>query len=424
MLTMFDPLFLSISIVVSITALAMGGYVLFKNPHLGISRAFFVVMTLLSATSALDCLFLSAPTYGQAMLMFRLLTFFLVCLFGAFLYLATFFALQSNCAVFARHWVRYAALVVMSGVFSALLFGKVEMGPFGWMMPNSAELIGVGLITAVYLVSAMNILRRAHRASRDPHHGTLVAGLTLAMAIPFAHLLLASLLELVGILIPSPMAPAYLITSAVFFYAIVREHLFDILPSIDSPRITMRNLPIELEEGRSYAVEEKGTDTSFRLFASELNVGRKGLIISQKHPEQIREVYGLRNTPMIWLAHRPIKDAVSPSNLPLLERTVKRFMSDGENTVVLVEGLDEMILETSSQKAMRFLFELEDEAMIRGSRLILSFDPNGLSTRDRALLMRNMVVLDCEGSLVVRKSETGFDLPEAVPISLSSRQLA
>ncbi len=423
MLTMFDPLFLSISIVVSITALAMGGYVFFRNPHLGISRAFFVVMTLLSATSALDCLFLNAPTNGQAVLMCRLLTFCLVCLFGGFLYLATFFALQSSCAVFARHWIRYAALVIISGVFSALLFGKVDMGPFGWMMPNSAELVGVGLITAIYLASALNILGRAHRDSRDPHYGTLVAGLTLAMAIPFAHLLMASLLELVGILVPSPMAPAYLITSAVFFYAIVREHLFDILPSIDSPRVSMRNLPIELEEGRSYAVEEKGTDTSFRLFASELNAGRKGLIISQKHPEQIREVYGLRNTPMIWLAHRPIKDAVSPSNLPLLERTVKRFMSDGEDTVVLVEGLDEMILETSSQKAMRFLFELEDEAMIRGSRLILSFDPNGLSIRDRALLMRNMVVLDHEGLLVVR-SDPGFDLPEAAPLSLSSRQLA
>ncbi len=421
---MFDPLFLSISTVVSITALAMGAYVLFRNPHLGISRAFFVVMTLLSATSALDYLFLSAPTQGQAMLMFRILTFCLVCLFGGFLYLATFFALQSNCAVFARHWVRYAALVIMSGVFSALLFGKVEMGPFGWMMPNSVELIGIGLIIAAYLAFALNILSRAHRASRDPHYGTLVAGLTLAMAIPFAHLLLTSLLELVGIPVPSPMAPAYIITSTVFFYAIAREHLFDILPSVDSPRITMRNLAVKLEEGRSYAVEEKGTDTSFRLFASELNAGRKGLIISQKHPEQIREVYGLRNTPMIWLAHRPIKDAVSPSNLPLLERTIKRFMSDGENTVVLVEGLDEMILETSSQKAIRFLFELEDEAMVRGSRLILSFDPNGLSSRDRALLMRDMVVLDHEGSLVVRKSESGFDPPEAVPLSLSSRQLA
>jgi len=215
-----------------------------------------------------------------------------------------------------------------------------------------------------------------------------------------------------------------LITSIVFFYAIVRVHLFDILPSSDAPRINIKYLPIKLESGRSYAVEEKGTDTSFRIFASELNTGRKGLIISRRHPDQIREEYGLRNTPIIWLAQRPIKDAVSPANLPLLERTVNRFMSEGGNTVVLVEGLDKMIMETSSEKALRFLFNLEDEALTRGSRLILSFDPRGLSERDRALLMRDMIVLDKEGFLVVRPTVPRIDIPEKVGISLSSRRLA
>jgi hypothetical protein len=127
---------------------------------------------------------------------------------------------------------------------------------------------------------------------------------------------------------------------------------------------------------------------------------------------------------MIWLAQRLKKDAVSPANLPLLERTVNRFMSDGGNTVVLVEGLDKMIMETSSERTMRFLFNLEDEALVRGSRLILSFDPDGLSERDRALLMRDMVVLDHNGYVVVRPAVPGLDLPEKVGISLSSRRWA
>jgi len=111
-------------------------------------------------------------------------------------------------------------------------------------------------------------------------------------------------------------------------------------------------------------------------------------------------------------------------NLPLLERTVNRFMNDGGNTVVLVEGLDKIILETSSEKAMRFLFDLEDEALVRGSRLILSFDPDGLSERDRALLIRDMVVLDRNGSVLTAPSVPGMDLPDKVGLSLSSRRLA
>jgi len=220
------------------------------------------------------------------------------------------------------------------------------------------------------------------------------------------------------------MAPANLITSVVFFHTIVRERLFDIQPSDDFSRVNFKPLTTKLEKHRSYAVEEKGTAASFRVFASELNAGRKGLIISRTHPEQIREEFGLRNTPIIWLANRPVKEALSPSNLPLLERTVMRFMKDGRNTVVMVDGLDKLILETSSEKAMRFLFALEDEALVRGSRLILSFDPNGLSERDLALVMRDMVVLDHAGLSVVNRFEEVPELPDIVGISLSSRQWA
>ena len=421
---MSDLLFLSLSTIVSVTALAMGGYVLFRNPHLGVSRSFFVVMALLSCSSLLDYLFLTAPSMEAATLLVRLLIFCLVCLFGGFLYLATFFSLQSDGAVFTRHWLRYALLVVSTGAVSALLFAKVRMGDYGWFVPNSPEMLGVGAVMLVYLGYALHLLSAAHRASRDPAFGRVAAYLTLAMAVPFSYPLMISLLELLGISFPTPMAPANLITSAVFFHAIIRERLFDIRPSDDFSRVSFKPLTTKLENRRSYAVEEKGTAASIRVFASELNAGRKGLIISRTHPEQIREEFGLRNTPIIWLAHRPGKEALSPSNLPLLERTVMRFMRDGRNTVVMVDGLDKLILETSSERAMRFLFALEDEALVRGSRLILSFDPNGLSERDLALIMRDMVVLDHAGLTVVNRFEDGAALPDIVGISLSSRQWA
>ena len=421
---MIDPAFMSISTVVSASALAMGAYVLVRNPHLGVSRAFFLVMVLVSVISVLDFLFLTANSYQGAMMWLRLLVFCWVCLFGGFLYLSTFFALESDCAIFARHWGWYFVLVMLTGGFSALFFVRAQAGSEGWFIPNSWEMLGIGSVMLGYLGYSLHVLNRAYHSSRGAGNENLIAGLTLAIIAPFAYQVLTSLLEMFGIPFPSPAGPSLLITSIVFFYAIVRVHLFDVLPSSDAPHIRIKYLPIELESGRSYAVEEKGTETSFRIFASELNAGRKGLIISRRHPEQIREEYGLRNTPMIWLAKRPIKDAVSPANLPLLERTVNRFMNEGGNTVVLLEGLDKMIMETSSEKAMRFLFHLEDEALTKGSRLILSFDPRGLSERDRALLMRDMIVLDKEGLLVVRPTAPGTDLPEKVGISLSSRRLA
>jgi hypothetical protein len=421
---MIDPAFMSISTVVSASALALGSYVLLRNPHLSISRAFFLVMVMVSVISVLDFLFLTANTYEDALLFLRPLMFCWVCLFGGFLYLSTFFALESDGAIFSRHWAVYFFLVALAGACSAVFFTNAAMGADGWFIPNSWELLGVGSFILVFLGYSLHVLNGANHSLRGVGNAKLVAGLTLAIVVPFAYQVLTSLLEVFSIHFPSPAGPSLMITSIVFFYAIVRVHLFDILPSSDAPRVSIKFLPINLEQGRSYAVEEKGTDTSFRIFASELNAGRKGLIISRRHPEQIREEYGLRNTPMIWLALRPIKDAVSPANLPLLERTVNRFMNEGGNTVVLVEGLDKIILETSSEKAMRFLFKLEDEALVRGSRLILSFDPEGLCQRDRALIMRDMVVLDHEGRPVVLPGPPGTELPGKVGLSLSSRRWA
>ncbi len=421
---MFDPLFLSLSTVVSILAMVMGGYVLFRNPHQGISRSFFVVMVFLSLSSALDYLFLTAASIEVATLMVRLLIFCLVCVFGGFLYLATFFSLQSDYSIFRRNRLRYMVLVISSGIISGLFFVKVQMGDFGWFIPNSFEMLALGLLILTYLGYALFLLHAAHRATRDRSVDKSVASLTLAMSVPFCYPLLVSLVELFGVSFPTPMAPAILITSTVFFYAIVRERFLDIRPSDDFTRVKFKPIATKLETGRSYAVQEKGTEASFRIFASELNTGRKGLIISQKHPEQIREQFGLKNTPIIWLANRPVKEAVSPSNLPLLERKIKRFMSEGRNTIVLIEGLDNLILETSSEKTMRFLFDLGDEALVRGSRLILSFDPEVLSERDLALLMRDMVVLDHMGLPVLFRSAGGADLPDRVGISLSSHRWA
>ena len=178
--------------------------------------------------------------------------------------------------MFTRNWVRYMLLVISTGVISSLFFVKVEMGDYGWFVPNSPEMLGVGFVMLIYLVYTLHLLSAAHRASRDLAYGGLAAGLTLAMAVPFSYPLMVSLLELFGISFPTPMAPANLITSAVFFYAIVRERLFDIQPSDDFSRVKFKPITTKLEKGRSYAVQEKGTDTSFRIFASELNAGRKG----------------------------------------------------------------------------------------------------------------------------------------------------
>jgi len=58
-----------------------------------------------------------------------------------------------------------------------------------------------------------------------------------------------------------------------------------------------------LKAGHSYLLPEDKAEKSSRLFVNLVTHGAQGLYISRRYPGEVRDAYGLKLTPIIWLTH-------------------------------------------------------------------------------------------------------------------------
>ncbi|MDI6708399.1 MAG: DUF835 domain-containing protein, partial [Candidatus Thermoplasmatota archaeon] len=146
----------------------------------------------------------------------------------------------------------------------------------------------------------------------------------------------------------------------------------------------------ELRPRYSYLVEEEKATKSFEIFADQVTHGIEGLCISRKHPELIKERYGLDKVPKIWLTAEIADDSLKPTDLALLTLTIRDFIDKTENGVVLLDGIDYLLLNNSFESVVKTLNSINDSIMRSKSRLILSINPAEFSAKQFALLSKNL----------------------------------
>lgn len=141
-------------------------------------------------------------------------------------------------------------------------------------------------------------------------------------------------------------------------------------------------------------VETKKDDLAYRMFVNEIASGGQGLLISRRHPDQLRETYGLMNTPMLWLTTKPGANRVDPSSLSLLLHSVLAFLDKSAEAVILLDGLEYLETYNGEETVMRFFYGLQDAITVTGSKLIVSVDPAALDPHFLPRLEREMSVIE------------------------------
>jgi two-component system cell cycle response regulator len=151
-----------------------------------------------------------------------------------------------------------------------------------------------------------------------------------------------------------------------------------------------------LAPGKCYVVEETPPAVSFDAFSNLISTadenGSKvvGLLVTRQHPDMVRQKYGLKNTPVYWLATRAGEGVISPTNLGILTQTMVKFVQENESGVVLLDGLEYLVSNNDFNKVLRAIDQVNDHISQSGSRLILPVDPRAFEPRELALLERNM----------------------------------
>ncbi len=151
--------------------------------------------------------------------------------------------------------------------------------------------------------------------------------------------------------------------------------------------------PITLEAKKSYIVWGGDGKRAYEMMMEGLNSGLEGLIIARKHPNAIREQYGLKKTAILWLSTTASQDVINPANIGILTDTIIRFIERGSNTIVLLDGFESIVTYNDFRKALLVIDHLKDVIAYRKSRLILVIDRITLTDKEAALIEKGAIVL-------------------------------
>lgn len=150
---------------------------------------------------------------------------------------------------------------------------------------------------------------------------------------------------------------------------------------------------LDIRPGHSYLVEEDRPVQSNLLLAQKMKEGFRGLEITRMNPSQVRKDYEISGE-IIWLTDKESKSerTISPS-LEMIVHTIEEFLSQGEKGILLIDGLQYLISNTSFDSVLRFLRRLIDEFSESDSIMMISVSPGTLNPQEVSILEREFEVL-------------------------------
>jgi hypothetical protein len=390
-------LFYSVTTIsVGILHLALGSYVLFKNPKFSLAQAFFVTMLMGFHVEIFFFLLAGTADASIARYMGMVAIFFFTLMVGGYLFLSSQMPFQNYNSPLWKYKFQYGITIVLVGFLSAYLVDEVTMRSLGyWSLGAPAMLFLMATSISIALFSVI-LLHKTYTFTTNPEARQQCVLLGFGIMFPLLYTSILYVLEpvLPGALIMGGMA--YLVTMLVFTFGIMKYKMFIINPVVEEVLFTDvpdDKLPQTFGLPPCLLVEEKRPECSYDLFIRELSEGSQGLVISRSHPDAIREKYRLEKTPIIWLANHPGQDRVEPSNLSILENMIGDFVSKSMKAVIMLDGIEFLISNNKLDRVLKMLYSISDEITMGNAKLILPIDPNVMSESEIALFEREFEVL-------------------------------
>jgi PAS domain S-box-containing protein len=145
------------------------------------------------------------------------------------------------------------------------------------------------------------------------------------------------------------------------------------------------------KRGSTYLIEEReldrGKDLVYELFKNRLS----GVIITREHPEKIRKEIDIK-LPLYWMTNDP-KDKMSVRpEFPLLEKIIDDHID--RNTFVFLDRFDYLVTQNDFKEALNFIQHLNEIFYARKAILIISLDPDTLTSQELSLLEKETSTLE------------------------------
>jgi hypothetical protein len=171
-------------------------------------------------------------------------------------------------------------------------------------------------------------------------------------------------------------------------YAILKYKVL-VIPVTEDLKPT--KVGFNVKRGLSYLIEEEKPQTSYGIFMDAVSNGAHGLCVTRIPPETIRQEFGLEKTPIIWLSRTvDEKMCVDPAMTAELSMTIKDFIEESENGVVILDGLEYLIVHNNFNKILKFIHDINEAIAVHHGILIVPVDRRILNEKEYALLERDI----------------------------------
>jgi two-component system cell cycle response regulator len=165
---------------------------------------------------------------------------------------------------------------------------------------------------------------------------------------------------------------------------------------MDGGSVANDGTSFSLSRGVCYLVKEKKPDLAYQIFRQLLGEGMPGIVITRQYPDRVRGDRGLApEVKILWLSHTPGEDNHNPTAIGTLAKTISRFIEDAKGeAVVLLDGLEFLIVNNGFLQTLMFVEHVNEFVMQRKAVVVIPASPEALEEKERALLERNVEVLE------------------------------
>lgn len=156
---------------------------------------------------------------------------------------------------------------------------------------------------------------------------------------------------------------------------------------------TLGKAELTLKRGYSYLVNENKPERSYDMMNALKQEGHGAICVTRTHPNQVRDLYDVGETKVIWLTKNEGRsmsfpsgmgvatasiggedDRVAPGNLTRLTTILLRFLRENEDSggVILFDGLEYLITQNEGfQRILKFIQYINEHVAEHGGYLLL-----------------------------------------------------
>jgi hypothetical protein len=134
---------------------------------------------------------------------------------------------------------------------------------------------------------------------------------------------------------------------------------------------------MKITTGRVYLFEERVPLRAHQILRKELAGGRGALYISKHSSNQLRSQFDFDPSLLrtFWLSPRPEESCIPPMNLEIFEERVNEFLSENENGIIVLNGVDVLEMWNGFRPVLDAIRRTKSRVNSNGTNLIISLDP-------------------------------------------------